>query len=190
MLVLLFGPSCTGKTTIIRRLSSSHGWPIVPTETTRAVRSGEIEKRCIDLLEFEQRGREGHYLCSNFLFGNWYGTPLSSINLALNASEPHLLDMPIQSRYTTFREIHHLGVVVLPESKNALLAQIKSANREDRIESIMDEYDSEYAGLASVVNDSALRCVPNYFGNIERTVNEVFMCILEFQREQQNGNAY
>lgn len=190
MLVLFFGPSCTGKTTVIRQLSSSYGWIIVPTETTRAVRPGETEKENIDLPEFEQKRLDGYYLCSNFLFDNWYGTPLSSINSALNSIEPHLLDMPIQSRHTIFREIHHLGVVMLPESRNTLLAQIRSANREERIESIMNEYDSEYASLPVRESDSTLRCIPNYFGNIERTVDEVFTCISQFQREQQNGNAY
>lgn len=190
MLVLLFGPSCTGKTTVIKQLSSLHGWSIVPTETTRTVRPGEAEKKNIDLPEFEQKKRDGYYLCCNFLFGNWYGTPLPSINSALNSVSPHLLDMPIQSRHTIFREIRHLGIVVLPESRSALLAQIKSANREERVESIMNEYDIEYAGLPHGVNDSTLLCISNHFGNIERTVGEVYMSISKFQREQKNGGAY
>lgn len=190
MLVLLFGPSCAGKTTVIRQLSQKYGWASVPTETTRPARPGETEKTSISLEEFEKRRLNGHYLCCNCLFGNWYGTPLPSINIALESNEPYLLDMPLQSRQTVFREIRHLGIVILPESRNALHAQIKSANRKERTESVMNEYDAEYASLSLTEQDSTFRFIFNNFGNIQRTVGEVHQSISQVLQRKRDGSAY
>lgn len=177
MLVLIYGPSCVGKTSLIRSLNQKYSWPIIPTEMTRQARPGETEKVCITSAEFESNRAAGHYLCENYLYGNWYGTPFHHIDLAQQRGEPYLLDMPIKTRYTIFANISHLGIAILPESRMALESRIKQSGREARMQYILDEYDNDY-DLEKLNSDASLICIENRTEHFEQALTELSSHIL------------
>lgn len=172
MLVLLYGPSCVGKTSLIRSLNQKYNWPIIPTEMTRQLRPGETEKICITADAFEEKRATGYYICENYLYGNWYGTPLHYIILAQQQADPYLLDMPIKTRYTIFASIPHLGIAVLPESRMALESRINQSGRESRRQYILDEYDNDY-NPAKLSADASLICIENRNGQLEQALLEL-----------------
>lgn len=177
MLVLLYGPSCVGKTSLIRGLNHKHGWPIVPTEMTREVRPNETEKIYVSLDEFKAKRDREYFLCDNYLYGNWYGTPFHCIVAAQQQNIPYLLDMPIKSRYTAFASIPHLGIVVLPESRPALVDRINQSVRESRMQHILDEYDNDYNAVRLDADSSLIR-IKNHSGLLEQALSELSVHVL------------
>lgn len=144
MLVLLFGASCVGKTSLIQNLKDSAGWLSIPTYMTREVRFGETEKQSITNDCFVQMETEKRFVCVNEFFDNKYGTPKDEIEIAVKDRERYwILDFPISKRHL-LEKYNYISVVVLALDKKQLIAQITKSNRLDRLEYILEDYHNHY----------------------------------------------
>ncbi len=144
MLVLLFGVSCVGKTSLIQDLKDSFGWLSISTYMTREIRLGETEKQSITNDRFVQMETEKHFICANEIFGNKYGTPKNEIEIAVKDQNKYwMLDFPISKRHL-LKEYKYTPVVILALDKKQLIEQITKSNRLDRLEYILKEYDDHY----------------------------------------------
>lgn len=88
-LVLLIGPTCSGKSTLEKELNK-RGVPSVVSYTTRAPRTGEINGRDYYFLEREavsQLDAAGQIVQRVEFSGNLYGSTLESINKAFSTSD-------------------------------------------------------------------------------------------------------
>ncbi len=82
-MLILVGPSASGKTQIVKILREQYGLNKMVTYTSRAMRPGEIEGVDYFFLskeEFEKRISEGFFIEHVVYNGNYYGTSLSQVS--------------------------------------------------------------------------------------------------------------
>ena len=82
-MLILVGPSASGKTQIVKILREKYGLNKMVTYTSRAMRPGEIEGVDYFFLtkeEFEKRINEGFFIEHVVYNGNYYGTSLSQVS--------------------------------------------------------------------------------------------------------------
>ena len=78
MLVIISGPSGSGKGTVVKRLDPAYGYAVSISVTTRKPRSGEIHGRDYFFITEDEfvRLRTENELLEHFAYvGNYYGTP-------------------------------------------------------------------------------------------------------------------
>ena len=102
-IVVLSGPSGTGKTTVVRRLVESAPVPIdvAVSATTRPPRPGEVDGvdyRFLAPEEFARLRDEGRFLETAEVFGTgtWYGTPRDEVERAQAAGAWSLLEIDVR----------------------------------------------------------------------------------------------
>ena len=142
MLTVIFGVSCVGKSTIIEQLLE-HGCYPVRVYTTRALRNGEKLKIHVSDERFEQYVTQQKFVWVNQFFNTIYGTSNEDISKALSSDDVYLLDYAL-SRESDFEGMNCLKIILLPENLDALVMQIESSNRNERLDEILNEYNAYY----------------------------------------------
>lgn len=177
MLVVLFGVSCVGKTTIIEKLITQGCLPI-RVYTTRPLRKGEIVKIHLSEENFDEYQNQHRFAWTNQFFNTKYGTSQEDISQALSSPDVYLLDYSL-SRKKDFDHIDCKKIIILPESIEALSQQVKSANREDRISEIFCEYESYYS--TSAIEEylhQGFISVTNYYQFPQKAIDDIKSYIL------------
>ena len=144
MLVIFFGVSCVGKTTIIKHMAQKYGWRIFTTYMTRNRRLNESEKIQITHESMLELQSSNFFFCVNHLSSGLYGTPRSEVtNAETSLQEFWCLDFPIEKRFI-FSDIVHCGIVIQPENIHQLKAQCIASGRGDRWTSIIEDLNKNY----------------------------------------------
>lgn len=143
MLVILYGVSCVGKTTLMRSLEKEFNWKIVTTYMTRKQREGEYEKKQISLSRLIELEEQKFFLCVNHLASASYGTPLGEIQDAIFQKDVFCLDFPIHKK-EIFDQLPYTGIVIMPENIEQLLFQIQASGRNNRKKSILQDFQNNY----------------------------------------------
>ena len=172
-IVVISGPSGTGKTTVVKRLLAAARVPLMKavTATTRPPRTGEIgevDYHFMTLEEFRQRRAEGAFLetAEVFASGTWYGTPKSEIERIGNAGAWSLLEIDVRGALEIKRQFPEAVMIFLratsldeyearlrgrgTESDEAIVHRLARMREELRL---ADQYDYE------VINDDVDRAV-------------------------------
>lgn len=82
-MLILVGPSASGKTQIVKILIEKYGLNKMVTYTSRAMRPGEVDGVDYFFLskeEFEKRIKNGFFIEHVIYNGNYYGTALSQVS--------------------------------------------------------------------------------------------------------------
>ncbi len=82
-MLILVGPSASGKTEVVKKLISEHNMKKLVTYTSRSMRVGEvnhIDYHFLDRVEFEKRISEGFFLEYVEYNGNYYGTSYEGLD--------------------------------------------------------------------------------------------------------------
>jgi len=146
MLVVLYGPSGAGKTTLMLILAEKFEAYLIPTVMTRPMRPGENDKVVVTPEEFLRQENVGSFLHVNDLFGFKYGTPKEAIEKAVSSDDLWLFDFPYGNR-GVFANIPHVPIVVVPEGPEQLAQQLRDSGRAERIEAALADYHNVYAPL-------------------------------------------
>lgn len=146
-LVILVGPSQSGKTTLMKKLLQNH--PEVKrliTCTTRAPRKDEIdgiERNFVDEKEFEDKE---NFLEWTVVHGNYYGSRKSDLDKNLKASDIIVMDIDIKGIAHLLKNKEKIPAkivtVFLSPPKEILLKRIQKkqdVNLNKRIESMENE---------------------------------------------------
>lgn len=177
MLIIFYGTSCVGKTTLMKYLCDHHGWKMISVYMTRAIRKGEKHKIQVSVDELIEGEARGDFLPLNQCYGNYYGTPIKELEMAeRDAQHFWCLDFPIERRHL-FDRYKHCGIVVLPKNKEQLMCQIQTSNRSERKTQILMEYEMHYQKII----DLELYCVINYPNEIAKTCREIQTIVEKYQ---------
>lgn len=96
LLFVISGPAGTGKGTVVQHLLETGEFFYSVSATTRAPRPGELHGKnyyFISKEEFEQKIAAGEMLEYAEYVGNYYGTPKSAVEEALNAGKNVILEI-------------------------------------------------------------------------------------------------
>jgi guanylate kinase len=97
-ILLLFGPSGVGKSTIIRELCKLDDRFIYPSPyVTRPLREGEQDKIFISNKEMDRRAKKGEFLVINEIYGVRYATPKKPFVDGLTIGMFPVIDWPIRT---------------------------------------------------------------------------------------------
>ena len=170
LLIVLSGPSGTGKGTVCKALLKKHPEIALSVScTTRPPRAGEVHGKhyfFMDREDFEKRIAEGAFLEYANVFSNFYGTPRCFVEETLAQGKDVLLEIDVQGALQV-KESAPDGVFIflIPPSMEELEKRIRSraTETEEKIRerlgkanaemSLMDKYD--YV----IVNDEVDRVV-------------------------------
>lgn len=129
-IIVLSGPSGAGKTTLYKRLLASRGLrgKLVKTTsvTTRPMRPGERNGRdyfFVSRKMFLHKKTAGHFLESEKVFGNYYGTPQKQVRDFLAAGKHVLLCIDVKGAKTVCRGFPGAVKIFIKTSSLAILKE-------------------------------------------------------------------
>lgn len=169
MLVVFFGTSCVGKTTIMRYLQKHYHWKIISVYTTRPQRQEEFEKHFVSLDYLLNGVQQGNFLPLNQCYGNYYGTPVSELQEA--EYDPHtfwFIDYPLEKSYL-LNGYKYMGISILAENYSQLIHQISMSGRLNRKKIILEEYKQFYTSTSNIEFPTVI----NYANNLEKTCTSI-----------------
>jgi len=175
-LIVISGPSGTGKTSICRALLDRVPdtiWSV--SATTRPRRPSDEAGTSYEFLsreEFERRERAGAFLESAEYVGNRYGTPRAPVEEALAAGKNVVMEIDVQGgMQVAARMPESIRVFVLPPNAESLKARLegRDGDAQEQLASRLAQADGEIA----IARDSG--CYQHFVVNdvLEQTIAEV-----------------
>lgn len=169
LLLVISGPSGAGKGTICKALLDKNDFWLSVSATTRQARQGEIHGKnyyFINREEFLKRIDNNDFLEYAEVYGNFYGTPKSSVIEMLENGKDVILEIDIQGALKV-KEAFPEGVFIfiLPPSMEELKKRIIKRGSETP-ESLMTRFKSAYKEINyvskysyAIVNDEVEEAV-------------------------------
>lgn len=169
LLIVISGPSGTGKGTVCNALLQQNDFWISVSATTRAPRKGEVDGENYYFLtkeDFLKRIDKDDFLEYAEVYGNFYGTPKSNVLEKLEDGKDVILEIDIQGALKV-KENYPDGVFIfiLPPSMEELKKRITNRGTETE-ESLMTRFKSAYKEINyvskynyAVVNDTVEEAV-------------------------------
>ncbi len=128
-IIIISGPSGSGKTTLYKKLLTSKKFKrrLVRSVsiTTRPKRKGEKHGRdyfFVSLKMFAHKKRSGHFLESEQVFGNRYGTPNKNVQDLLRAGKNVLLCIDVKGAKSVRRKFPKAATIFIKTTSLAVLA--------------------------------------------------------------------
>lgn len=178
VLLVISGPSGAGKGTICKALLEKHKEIYLSVSaTTREPRNGEVEGVNYFFLkkeDFLQKVEEGDFLEHAEVYGNYYGTPKSSVQKMIDEGRDVILEIDIQGALKVKENCEEgIFIFILPPSMEELKQRIIKRGSETP-ESLMRRFKSAYKEINyiskynyAVVNDE----VDTAVSKIEAIIN-------------------
>ncbi len=137
-LVVISGPTASGKSTLWRRLVQRPGVTFSVSATTRPPRDGETDGRDYHFIseeEFTRRVAAGEFLEWAHVHGRRYGTLRREVEAAVSAGRDILLEIDVQgARNLRASGVPALTIFVLPPSLEVLERRLRARGTEGEVE--------------------------------------------------------
>jgi len=141
MLVIISGPSGSGKGTVVKKLSPQDNFALSVSVTTRAPRLGEIDG--IDYFfcsqqEFKNIHDQDGFLEHAQFCGNFYGTPRSYVQEQIKKNKFVVLEIDVNGALQVKKKFTNcVSIFIVPPSLEELARRLMTRNTESK-ESIED----------------------------------------------------
>ncbi len=133
-LVVISGPTASGKSTLWRRLVELPRVAFSVSATTRAPREGEVDGRdyhFLDEQDFRRRIDAGEFLEHAEVHGRRYGTLRAEVERALDAGDDLLLEIDVQgARQLRGCGLPQVSLFVMPPSEDVLRRRLRGRGTE------------------------------------------------------------
>lgn len=188
LLIVVSGPSGTGKGTICKELVKKADVEISVSATTRSPREGEIDGRnyfFISRKEFSDRISSNGFLEYAEVYGNYYGTPVDFVMQKLDEGRDVVLEIDIQGALK-IKEKYPEGIFIfiLPPSMTELKNRIVGRGSETEA-SINERYGAALQEISYI--DKYDYCIIN--DEVEKAVHKV-MTIIEAEHCRVTKDIY
>lgn len=169
LLVIISGPSGSGKGTVVKGLCREEGFALSISVTTRNPRVGEVDGRDYFFKsedEFHKMRTENAFLEHAIFVGNFYGTPREYVEEQISLGKNVVLEIEVQGALQVraiFREA--VLVFLLPPSMSELERRLRARGSEDdvsveaRLKKAADELPLARSYNYIVVNEYLSRAV-------------------------------
>ena len=170
MLLVISGPSGTGKGTLIKQLMDQDPTLVFSVSaTTRAPRPGEIDGvhyHVVSNEQYDQLVAEGAFVEYATVHGNRYGTLRSEVYQRLERGENVVLDIDVQGALNVIAsEKEKVSVFILPPSLKVLRERLTGRGTETqeaiecRLQNALWEISQKDHYEYKVINDDLETCV-------------------------------
>jgi len=136
MLVIISGPSGSGKGTVVKGLRPEDGYALSISMTTRKKRDGEVEGKdyfYCTVEEFEEIRDRGELLEHAQFCGNFYGTPRSYVQEQIEKGKAVVLEIDVNGALQVQEKFPDAVLIFLmPPTKEILSARLIGRNTEDK----------------------------------------------------------
>ncbi len=160
---ILSGPSGVGKNTVAEQICEKKGISRAVTATTRSPRPDEEDGRdyyFVTSQEFEQWLKEGKLVEYNEYGGNYYGTPVFSVNTATQNNDHVILVIDVNGALKIKRQAPEVHLIFLkPPDLDTLEQRLRGRGDEDeesicyRLRQAETEMQMEEKYDYTVIND-------------------------------------
>lgn len=168
-LIVVSGPTASGKSTLWRRLVQRPGVAFSVSATTRPARRGErdgVDYHFISREDFARRVAAGDFLEWARVHDQLYGTLRAEVEHALNAGQDVVLEIDVQgARQLRASGLPMISIFVLPPSLEVLEQRLRARGTEDeaemrrRLDVVREELQQAPYYDHRVVNDDVDRMV-------------------------------
>ncbi|RCW89191.1 guanylate kinase [Halanaerobium sp. DL-01] len=189
ILFVLSGPSGVGKGTVLEKLMEDYnGVSYSVSVTTRKPRSGEIDGEdyfFVSEEEFKKMKKNGDFIESARVHGNYYGTPKKFVDRKISKGEDIILEIDIQGAVQV-REKYPDAVYIflIPPSLEELENRLNKRGSEDseaktlRLKNAKSELQEVHKYDYEILND-----------NLEDAVEDL-KYIIEEEKKRRDKNDY
>ena len=168
-MLLISGPSGTGKSTICKRLLEDPRVVFSVSATTRPPRPGEVDGRdyhFLDKREFRRRIEAGDFIEYAEVHGNMYGTLRTPMDEAIEAGKIYLVEIDVQGALQLKAlDVEGVYVFIAPPDFDVLRDRLVGRGTESpevlerRLQKAEDEFRDRAKYDHIVVNDDLVRAV-------------------------------
>lgn len=179
MLTILYGPSCVGKTTLIKHLISDYDWQSISCYLTRPLRPSDVGRVYVAEEEFKKLEEANFFHCVNRHFDASYGTPKNELlDSSKSNTDQFVLDFMLKN-YLQLEPFEHKKIIVLPESLEKLKLQIDRSGRSNRSKDILEDIQENYSEEKLMsYKDNGFKILTSNFDNISDTLKGLMeICI-------------
>lgn len=170
MLHILVGSSGVGKTSIIKKLCCEHGWKLIKTITTRAIRSTDVNKENVDEKEFKKLEQEGFFFATQYVYQTYYGQAKEIIHQAIrNEEENWIFDLSLEA-IEPYEPLNPKLYLILPINEQQLKNQLST--RTDRIEAAIQDYQ-KLDSIKDCLTNKGYQIIYNQSNQIEKVVSTI-----------------
>jgi guanylate kinase len=140
ILFIISAPSGSGKSTLVSQLRSLvEGLDFSISYTTRAPRGSEEDGREYHFTQretFEKMTANGEFLEWAEVFGNYYGTALSTLEHARSVGKDLLLDIDVQGALQIMQKLPQaVSIFILPPSPQVLEMRLRNRSQAEHMTS-------------------------------------------------------
>ena len=138
---IISAPSGSGKSTLVSRLMNEvENLTFSVSYTTRKPRGAEVDGEAyhfIDREEFEDRLGRDEFLEHADVFGNYYGTHQTALQIAENKGKDLVLDIDVQGAAQLKKRIHDAVTIFILAPSREILEQRLRSRSQDSEETIL-----------------------------------------------------
>ncbi len=135
MLVIISGPSGSGKGTVVKKLDPQKGYALSISMTTRAPRDGEVNGKDYFFTskeDFTNIKNEDGFLEHAEFVGNLYGTPKSYVIEQIDNGKNVILEIDVNGALQIKEKFHNCVLIFLvPPTFDELEDRLRARNTED-----------------------------------------------------------
>lgn len=151
-LIIISGPSGSGKGTLVSKLLNKNRWLSIST-TSRKIRTNDIEGETynfVSVQEFEKLIKEDYFLEYTKYAGNYYGTPKSKIKEKLEEGKDVFLEIEIEGAANIKKQVPEaIFIFIMPPSLKELVKRLKKRNT-DTNDKIIERFKTAYKEINEV----------------------------------------